>query len=540
MKRLPWTVLAALVLLLAGCNGGGGGGSSLTVDFAPFEAAAADGTEAELTARLPLGFSGPLYLEASYRLPGGDWGAWQRVASFAIAGNTARAAFEPAWPVGLDELGKEARLRVTDGARALAVSDPVRLRRVLPLWTARIAEMEEPFFAFGAGEGLVCYGGGGELACHRAEDGRLDFTLTVGDLDPRLTLSVEGVLPYRGRLYLTYNDQPTTGWLSIYELRSLQRIANVPLDFRPSGAIAASGERLFVGGGRFVALEDRPKKPEEGYDCTRSKYQNVEHFRLTLASFDLEGNPLFTYQAGPGDVYESAYVCHGNTSSALAIHPIGDALLVPFAYRTMYHREEDVHLGCLGFLRLSAENLSGAAYLHSPDNVCSDPRVRGSGRFSPLAGSFYYFGPANDQGFYVEFVNNPAESDADPTRGYLYTTRTKGMWVRADTLSTYDPGLALDEHYADPFLYWFFTGSGDYALAYLRREEDEGFSYAGVVRLGDVPPLDPTSPSGYDFLRLEGTCYGFTRTAKDEAGRIFLLYACAEGDRRVFHLMRLR
>ena len=532
--------LLGLLFALSACGGSKTPVAGLEVDFSPFEDAAAGGTPAELAVQLPEGFSAPLYLEVSYRLPGGDWSDWQRVATFAVTENTARATFEPAWPVGLDELGKEARVRVTDGAHELAASDPVRLRRVKPLWTAQITEVEEPYFAFGAGEGLVCYGGGGALACHRAEDGDPAFTLDLGDLDPRSTLSVEGVLPYRGRLYLTYNDQPTTGWLSIYDLTSLEQIKNVPLDFRPSGALAASGERLYIGGGKYVPLENRLSDPDEGYDCTDSEYENVEQFRLALASFDLDGTPLFTYQAGPGDVYESAYVCHGNTSSAIAIHPIGDALLVPFAYRTMYHREEDIHLGCLGFLRLSAENLSGAAYLHSPDNVCSDPRVRGSGRFFPLAGSFYYFGPANDQGFYVEFVNNPAESDADPTRGYLYTTRTKGMWVRADTLSTYDPGLALDEHYADPFLYWFFTGSGDYALAYLRREEDEGFSYAGVVRLGDVPPLDPTSPSGYDFLRLEGTCYGFTRTAKDEAGRIFLLYACAEGDRRVFHLMRLR
>jgi len=396
--------------------------------------------------------------------------------------------------------------------------------------------VEEPYYAFGAGEGLVCYGGGGTLACHRAEDGELAFTLDLGDLDPRLTLSVQGVLPYRGRLYLTYNDQPTTGWLAVYDLATLERLVSTPLDFRPSSALAASGESLYVGGGRYVALENRPKDPDSGYDCTDAKYERVEHFRLAVARFDLDGNELFSFEASPGDVYESPYICHGNTSSALAIHPMDGAVVVPFAYRTMYDPENDIHLGCMGFLRLSADTLGEASYLHSPDDICKDPYARGTGEFYPLAGSFFYFGPANDQGFYVKFVNNPAESDADPDRALVYTTETHGRWIRADTLSTLDPGLALDEHYARPFIYWFFTDSGDYALAYIRREEEEGYSYAGVARLGDVPPLDPTSPSGYDFLRFEGSCAGFVRTAKDEKGRIFLLYACAED----FHLLRLR
>ena len=528
MKRAG---LLSLILFLAACTSSNlptGGG--LELDFTPFYDAAAKGEAVEIS--LGSEVSGPLYLEVSYRLPGGEWTNWERVATF----EAGRASFTPAWPVGLDELGKEARLRVTDGARELARSEPARLRRVEPLWTARVAGVEEPYYAFGAGEGLVCYGGGGTLACHRAEDGELAFTLDLGDLDPRLTLSVQGVLPYRGRLYLTYNDQPTTGWLAVYDLATLERLVSTPLDFRPGSALAASGESLYVGGGRYVALENRPKDPESGYDCTDAKYERVEHFRLAVARFDLDGNELFSFEASPGDVYESPYICHGNTSSALAIHPMDGTVVVPFAYRTMYDPENDIHLGCMGFLRLSADTLGEASYLHSPDDICKDPYARGTGEFYPLAGAFFYFGPANDQGFYVKFVNNPAESDADPDRALVYTTETHGRWIRADTLSTLDPGLALDEHYARPFIYWFFTDSGDYALAYIRREEEEGYSYAGVARLGDVPPLDPTSPSGYDFLRFEGSCAGFTRTAKDEKGRIFLLYACAED----FHLLRLR
>ncbi len=345
-------------------------------------------------------------------------------------------------------------------------------------------------------------------------------------------------MPYRGQLYLTYNDQPTTGWLAVYDLASLQHLNSTPLDFRPSSALAASGDSLYVGGGRYVAPENSPSDPEEGYDCSDPEYENVEHFRLAVARFDLNGNELFSFEASPGDVYESAYICHGNTSSALAIHPMGDVLLVPFAYRTMYRREDRTHLGCLGYLRLSAENLNDPSHLHSPDKICKDPYARGNGEFEPLAGSFFYFGPANDQGFYVKFISSPAGSDADADRGYVYTTDT--LWVRVDSLGVYDPGLELDTHYQGPFRYWFFTESGAYKLAYVKREEDEGFSYASVVRLGDVPPLDPTSPSGYDFLRFEGSCAGFSRTAKDEKGRIFLLYSCAKGEESVFHLLRLR